>query len=90
MAQHSLALTLGDVSVREKDGLFSLNDLHKASACSGAKPEPRYRPGYFLVNEQIGGLIAEIETAGIPAVKSREGRNGGTYACRELVIAYAA
>ena len=31
-----------------------------------------------------------METAEIPAVLSREGRTGGTYVCRELVIAYAA
>lgn len=31
-----------------------------------------------------------METAEIPAVLSKEGRTGGTYACRELVIAYAA
>ncbi len=31
----------------------------------------------------------EIETAGIPAFSTKEGRGGGTYACRKLVIAYA-
>lgn len=81
----SKALTIGTTSVRQVGGLFSLNDLHKES---GARP--RHRPGYFLENEQTQALVKEIETAGIPAVKTKEGRGGGTYACRELVIAYAA
>lgn len=85
MAQSSFALTLGNISVRQLDGLFSLNDLHKASGSN-----PSQRPGNFLGIDQTKALIAEIETAEIPAVTTREGRNGGTYACRELVIAYAA
>lgn len=85
MALLSHALLLGAVSVRQHDGLFSLNDLHRAS---GGKPG--HRPGNFLQLDQTRALVAEIETAGIPAVTAREGRNGGTYACRELVIAYAA
>lgn len=84
MAQE-FALTLGAVSVRQLDGLFSLNDLH--AAAGGARKD---RPGYFLTTDQAKALIAEIETAGFPAVRSGEGRNGGTYARRELVIAYAA
>lgn len=82
---NSIALTIGATSVREVGGLYSLNDLHKASG-----GEPKHRPGYFLEIEQTKDLTKEIETAGIPAVKTKEGRNGGTYACRELVIAYAA
>lgn len=93
MPQPSLAIVLGDVTVRQHDGLFSLNDLHRASG-----GEKRHQPSDFLRIEQTQALIAEInsadsrslETADIPAVKTREGRNGGTYACRELVIAYAA
>lgn len=78
-------LTLGTSAIRELDGLYSLNDLHQASGGNSNQ-----RPGEFLRIEQTKALIAEIETADIPAVKTREGRNGGTYACRELVIAYAA
>ena len=79
------ALIIGTSSIRQIDGLYSLNDLHKASG-----GEAKHRPGYFLTNDQTKALIVEIQTAGIPAVKSAEGRNGGTYACKELVIAYAA
>ena len=79
------SLLIGTSSIRQIDGLYSLNDLHKASG-----GEAKHRPGYFLTNDQTKALIVEIQTAGIPAVKSAEGRNGGTYACKELVIAYAA
>ena len=79
------ALAIGDISVRQLDGLYSLNDLHKASGGN-----PSQRPGEFMRLEQTQALTAAIETAGIPAVKTKEGRNGGTYAAREVVIAYAA
>lgn len=81
----SIPLTIGSTSVRQVDGLFSLNDLHQESGGLA-----NHRPGYFLDNEQTKALLQEIENAGIPAVKTKQGRNGGTYACRELVIAYAA
>ena len=79
------AFAIGDISVRQLDGLYSLNDLHKASGGN-----PSQRPGEFMRLEQTQALTAAIETAGIPAVKTKEGRNGGTYAAREVVIAYAA
>lgn len=81
----SQSLTLGTSAIRTHDGLFSLNDLHKA-----AGNEKRHYPSYFLVNLQTKELVTELETTGIPVVKTIEGRNGGTYACKELVIAYAA
>lgn len=81
----SKALTIAGTAVRQFNGLYSLNDLHKASG-----GEAKHRPGYFLDVEQTKALLVEIETAGIPAVKTKEGRGGGTYACKELVIAYAA
>ncbi len=81
----SVTLAIGDVAVRQLDGLFSLNDLHAASG-----GDPNQRPGEFVRNEQTKTLIAEISNAGIPAIESKRGANGGTYACRELVIAYAA
>ena len=81
----SNTISIGSSAIRQQDGLYSLNDLHKAGGRAA-----KHRPSYFLSNDQTKALIAEIQTAGIPAVKSAEGRNGGTYACRELVIAYAA
>ena len=83
MTQSIPALTLGTITVRQLDGLFSLNDLHKA-----AGGEARHKPSEWLRNQQAQELLAEIQKAGIPAITSKP--KVGTYACRELVIAYAA
>ncbi|GEM_PF-2975161 len=86
MAQHNLALTLGNVSVRQHDGLFSLNDLHKASG-----GQNKQRPSLWVDNQQTKDLAKEISKAGIPALVIRKGgASPGSYACLELVIAYAA
>lgn len=81
------ALTLGSFSVRQHDGLFSLNDLHRA-----AGGEKRHQPSDFLRTDQAQALLAEIQSADSrTAVQSVNGGPlRGTYACRELVIAYAA
>lgn len=80
---------------QDAEGRYSLNDLHKA-----AGGEDRHRPNYFLENDQTKRLIATLmaerdagnpasANAGFPAVKTREGRYGGSYACKEIVYAYA-
>ncbi len=88
------ALSIGTSSIRELDGLYSLNDLHKASG-----GEAKHEPNYFVRLDSTKALVSELEkspetgileNAGVPAIKTIAGRNGGTYACRELVIAYAA
>ena len=80
------ALTIGSSVIRQNGNLYCLNDLHKASGGDSSK-----RPGYFIGNDQTKALIAEISSAGIPAVHTiNGGPERGTYACRELVIAYAA
>lgn len=79
------ALIIGTSSIRQIDGLYSLNDLHKASG-----GEEKHRPAFFLRLDQTQALIAEINCADLHSLETREGRNGGTYACKELVIAYAA
>jgi len=80
-------LPLGPSPIRELDGLFSLNDLHRASG--GA---PKHAPRLFLRSEQIKALVREIQGTDLHlALKvTHGGSNPGTYACRELVIAYAA
>ena len=87
MPQSIQALQLGNITVRQHNGLFSLNDLHKA-----AGGEKRHQPNYFLTNEQTKELVAAMEAEGLTAVETVIGRGKaqGTYACRELVIAYAA
>ena len=91
---NSTALIIGSTNVRQVGDLYSLNDLHKASG-----GEDKHQPAKFIRLDQTKALIYEVEnspevasseTAGIPAVKVKEGRSGGTYACKELVIAYAA
>lgn len=79
----SKALTVAGTSVRQVNGLYSLNDLHKAAGA-----EAKHRPNYFVDSEQTKALIQEIQIAGIPAIESKP--RIGTYACKELVIAYAA
>lgn len=87
MSQSTIALTLGNITVRQHNGLFSLNDLHKASG-----GEENFKPAFFLRNDQTKALIAEIAkgTDLHLFLNTTKGRNGSTYACRELVIAYAA
>ncbi|UTW01211.1 KilA-N domain-containing protein [Marinomonas rhizomae] len=75
-------LIISSKDIRTLDGLYSLNDLHKAAGA-----ERKHRPNYFLNNQQTKELIVEIEIAGIPAIKAKQGV--GTYVCKELVYAYA-
>ncbi|WP_067097991.1 KilA-N domain-containing protein [Marinomonas atlantica] len=73
--------------VRVSDGLYSLNDLHKAS---GSKNN--HRPSLFVRTEQTKELIEEItqSTDMCLAIKTRKGgSNPGTWVCKELVYAYA-
>lgn len=84
--ENSTALTVAGTSVRQLDNLYSLNDLHKA-----AGGEPKHQPGKFSSLEQTKALIAELgNSPDSESLKITNGRNGGTYACKELVIAYAA
>lgn len=83
---NSLALAIGETTVRQHDGLFSLNDLHVASG-----GEEKHEPNQFTRLDQTQALIAEIKSADSRnCIETKRGANGGTYACRELVIAYAA
>lgn len=83
----SKALNIAGTSVRQMGGLYSLNDLHKASG-----EELRHRPIEFIRLDQTQDLIGELEKGGDSHrfLSTVKGRNGGTYACKELVIAYAA
>lgn len=87
MTASKIALTLGNITIRQHNGLFSLNDLHKASG-----GEENFKPAFFLRNDQAKALIAEIAKGADLHLflNTTKGRNGSTYACRELVIAYAA
>lgn len=82
--------------IRQFDGLYCLNDLHKASGTADHK-----KPSEWLRLSQVTEFISELENenpkAGIPTLEQnqqviktiRGGNQAGTYACRELVLAYA-
>lgn len=82
----SKALTVAGIAVRQMNGLYSLNDLHKASG-----GQARHKPSEWLRNQQTQDLVEEIQKAGIPALVVKKGGSvPGSYACPELLIAYAA
>lgn len=70
-----------------KDGLYSLNDFHKA-----AGGEEKDKPSNWLRLDKTNALIAEYSgssemSIAISVVKG--GQKQGTYVCEELVYAYA-
>ena len=81
------AITIFDTGIRQDaQGRFCLNDLHRAAGGLA-----KHKPSEWLRNRQTRELAQEISKAGIPAlVAIKGGRAPGVYACRELVIAYAA
>lgn len=89
IVNNSTALTIAGTAVRQMNGLYSLNDLHKVSG-----GEEKHQPAFFARREETQALIAEICSADsqIKALETVRGRGKaqGTYACKELVIAYAA
>ncbi len=77
--------TQADFVIHEVNGLYSLNDLHKASG-----GENRHRPTFFLQNQETQALITAIEQDGSIAYNTiNGGHHRGTYVCRELVYRYA-
>ncbi|WP_140921046.1 KilA-N domain-containing protein [Limnobaculum xujianqingii] len=82
-------LAIDGTTIRQDSaGRYSLNDLHIA-----AGGEERHKPANFLRHDQIRDLCAEIDRCSDMSIASfesiRGGINQGTYACRELVYAYA-
>ncbi len=81
--------------IRTLNGLYSLNDLHKA-----AGRESKHAPYRFMRNEQTIELIEEIKRSpkleidnisinDSPVLVSRGGNEQGTWVCKELVYSYA-
>lgn len=91
-------ITILDNVVNVIDGLYSLNDMHKASGKAD-----KHRPTFFLRNQETKDLITELteETADVrkctsgnsQVIRVVKGGNDrslqGTYVCKELVYRYA-
>ena len=77
-------LAILNTSIRSYENLFSLNDLHQASGNLA-----KHKPAFFLRIDMTQDLIAEIEKETPNALKVIRGTQGGTYACEELMLAYA-
>lgn len=82
-------LTISNNTIRIIDGLYSLNDLHKASGNN-----KKHQPAFFLRNQEIIELIKEIKhSSNLQSSEVINRINGGlgrgTYVCKELVYRYA-
>lgn len=80
-------ITILDYIVSIADGLYSLNDLHKASGANA-----KHKPAFFLRNEQTKEIVTELQICNSPenVLKvQRGGTNQGTWVCKELVYSYA-
>lgn len=87
------SVQISNISIHQtENGLFSLNDLHRASG-----GEDRHAPRRWLQNQQTTELIGELSKDGNSSLEEnqqvikvvRGGNKRGTYACKELVYAYA-
>lgn len=83
-----MKLVIANTSIhQDAEGRYSLNDLHRASG-----GEDRHKPANFLRTDHTQEMIEEInrcsEMSNAISVK-QGGRNQGTYACKEMVYAYA-
>ncbi len=94
----SATISILNTHIHVIDGLYSLNDLHKAA---GFKEKDK--PVLFLRNKQTQALISEITSKKIneinqstdmyfekAVISNRGGSYPGTYACKEIVVAYGA
>lgn len=81
------AISINTSAIRQFDGLYSLNDLHKLSG-----GESKHKPLNFLRAQQTQDLINEINHCSDMrrAVKTINGGDKkGSYGCKEIVYAYA-
>lgn len=80
------ALSIANTTVRQFDGLYSLNDLHNAAGGEG-----KHKPANFMRLDQTRELVAEIQVSDVSLAEKtiHGGQMRGTYVCKELVYSYA-
>lgn len=86
----SAIVEIGGVSIRsDKEGRFSLNDLHRAAVEGGVTKD--IRPNEWMALDRTKELadILIAENRSSSPIKASAGRYGGTYVSKELVYAYA-
>lgn len=78
-----------NVNVTQKDAMYSLNDLEKVAISNGVTKNisPSEWMKLQVTQEAIDILIHE--NPAIKIIETKAGRYGGTFACKELVYAYA-
>lgn len=87
-------LTISNSTISMKDGLYSLNDLHRASGSN-----KKHQASNFMRLEATKGLIDEIERSSdmsngtnsiaYKVIQGGDSQQQGTFVCRELVYSYA-
>lgn len=84
-------LSILSKEIKTYNGLFCLNDLHKASG-----NKAKHKPDNFLRLDTTKSLVTELETENnhFSHLRSAKevingGKNRGTYVCKELVYHYA-
>lgn len=87
-------LTISNSAIGMKDGLYSLNDLHRASGSN-----KKHKPANFMRIENTKSLIDEIErcsdmsngtkSIAYKVIQGGQSEKQGTFVCRELVYSYA-
>lgn len=70
--------------IRQTGGLYCLDDLHKANGIDIKKT-----PSRWLENKRTQALISALENQnGQICLFKNPGKNGDTFACKELALAY--
>lgn len=83
-------LTVFTSEIRQQDGLYSLNDLHKA-----AGGNDKHRPNQFMRIDTTCALIDELKRCAdlrnepFRVIQGGSAKLQGTFVCKELVYAYA-
>lgn len=90
-------ITILDQAINMIDGLYSLNDMHKASGS-----DKKHQPAFFMRNKETKDLVDELKDEysssanmqnkePVRAVRGiqKDNKPQGTYVCKELVYRYA-